>query len=69
MQMHATFWHLIHFVMVALLCILWAPGELVGIFQSYHDAHRDRQRELMFDGDTGSLRVSAEGEAGQGKSA
>ena len=71
--MHATFWHLIHFVMVALLCILWAPGELVSIFQSYQDSHRDRERdrhrELMFDGETGSLRVSAEGEGGQGKTA
>lgn len=70
-QMHATFWHLIHFVMVALLCILWAPGELVSVFNSYQDLHRDRdrQRELMFDGDTGSLRTSNEGEGGQGKSA
>jgi hypothetical protein len=28
-QMHATFWHLMQFIVVALLCVLWPPGGLV----------------------------------------
>ena len=42
-QMHATFWHLIHFAVTAMLCILWAPGDLVAVFQ-VHTAllHGDR---------------------------
>lgn len=41
MQMHATFWHLIHLLVAAVLCILWAPGELSAVFQIHQDAHRD----------------------------
>lgn len=42
-QMHATFWHLVHFAVTAMLCILWAPGDLVAVFQ-VHAAllHSDR---------------------------
>lgn len=32
MQMHSTFWTLAHAVLVAALCMLWAPGELVSCY-------------------------------------
>lgn len=30
--MHSTFWTLAHGVLVAALCMLWAPGELVSCY-------------------------------------
>jgi hypothetical protein len=32
-QMHTTFWHLLHFAVIAILCTLWAPGELARAFR------------------------------------
>ena len=40
MQMHATFWHLVHFAVVALLCLIWAPGELFFLLSISQDVQR-----------------------------
>jgi hypothetical protein len=38
-QMHATFWHLMQFVVVALLCVLWPPGGLVPAYPMHSSGH------------------------------
>jgi hypothetical protein len=37
--MHATFWHLVQFVVVAMLCLLWPPGGLVPAYPMHPLEH------------------------------
>lgn len=60
--MHATFWHLIHFVAVTMLCLLWAPGELFSMFTTPTELHRE-----LYDEDS-SVNVNLVSEGQQGKS-
>lgn len=57
--MHATYWHMAHFVVSAALCVLWAPGE-GSLMQGRHDVDGGEAEE-------GAVLVSADSLGGGGR--